>query len=92
MARAGVFGMVAPPTTTGDGPVEVAVMLEVIETCATASGSAGWCAMIGSTSAVSGAYLPPAAAAEIFADPDDRRRRGLRPHRAPHAGSTAGSG
>ena len=68
MARAGVFGMVAPPTT-GDGPVEVAVMLEVIETCAIASGSAGWCAMIGSTAAVSGAYLPAAAAAEIFADP-----------------------
>ncbi len=68
MARAGVFGMVAPPTS-GGAPVDVAVMLEVIEACAVASGSAGWCAMIGSTSAVSGAYLPPTAAAEIFADP-----------------------
>ena len=68
MARAGVFGMVAPPTS-GEAPVDVAVMLEVIEMCAIASGSAGWCAMIGSTSAVSGAYLPTTAAAEIFADP-----------------------
>ena len=68
MARAGVFAMVAPPVD-GDPPVDVAVMLEVIETCAMASGSAGWCAMIGSTSAVSGAYLDPGAAARIFADP-----------------------
>ncbi len=68
MARAGVFGMIAPPIADA-GPVDVAVMLEVIETSAIASGSAGWCAMIGSTSAVSGAYLPSETAAEIFADP-----------------------
>lgn len=68
MAAAGVFRMAAPPVS-GGAPVDVATMLEVIETCAAGSGSAGWCAMIGSTSAVSGAYLSSGAAAEIFADP-----------------------
>ena len=68
MAEAGVFRMAAPPVS-GGAPATVATMLQVIETCASASGSAGWCAMIGSTSAVSGAYLPGAVAAEIYADP-----------------------
>ena len=68
LAAAGVFRMAAPPVA-GGSPATVATMLEVIETCAIASGSAGWCAMIGSTSAVSGAYLPADTAAEIYADP-----------------------
>ena len=68
MGDAGVFGMAAPPVS-GGAPEDVATMLQVIELCASASGSAGWCAMIGAVSAVSGAYLPAEAAAEVFADP-----------------------
>ncbi len=68
IAHAGVFGMAAPPVGGGT-PASVDSILEVIEACATASGSVGWCVMIGVTSAVSGAYLPDPVATEIFSDP-----------------------
>ncbi len=68
LASAGVFGMLVP-RALGGGEVDAATMIRVIEEIARADGSAGWCAMIGGTSAVLSAYLAPAEARAIYATP-----------------------
>ena len=70
LARAGLFRMLVP-RAVGGLEVDPATMLDVLEEVACADGSAGWATMIGATTGVIGAYLPDAAAREIFAtDPD----------------------
>jgi alkylation response protein AidB-like acyl-CoA dehydrogenase len=56
-------------------------MIRVIETLAQADGAAGWSAMIGATSGVASAYLPEAAAREIYgAGPDVISGGAFAPH------------
>ena len=68
MARAGLFRMVTPKSFGGLEltPREI---VETIEAVATANASAGWCAMIGATTALNAAYMEPATASEIYSDP-----------------------
>jgi alkylation response protein AidB-like acyl-CoA dehydrogenase len=69
LADAGVFRMCVP-RALGGLEVHPSVLVSVLETIAAADGSTGWCAMIGATSGVVSAYLPEAAAREIYgADP-----------------------
>src|SRR3954469_19627298 len=51
LAAAGVFRLLVP-RALGGLEVEPAMMIDVVEEIARANGSAGWCAMIGATSAV----------------------------------------
>lgn len=69
MARAGVFRMITPKRFGG---LELAPhdFVETVEALATANASAGWCAMIGATTALNAAYMDPATAGEIYSDPD----------------------
>lgn len=68
LAAAGVFRMVTPKRFGGLEltPREI---VEVTETLAAANASAGWCAMIGATTALNAAYMEPLFAQEIYADP-----------------------
>lgn len=68
LAAAGVFRMVTPKRFGGleSTPREI---VEITETLAAANASAGWCAMIGATTALNAAYMEPVFAEEIYADP-----------------------
>ncbi len=68
MAEAGVFRMVTP-RRFGGLEVSPRQIVEVTETLAAANASAGWCAMIGATTALNAAYMAPEFAAEIYSDP-----------------------
>jgi alkylation response protein AidB-like acyl-CoA dehydrogenase len=65
LAAAGIFRLCVP-RAYGGGESDVATLLGALEEVAGADGSAGWCAMIGATSGVLAAYLPPEAAREIY--------------------------
>lgn len=68
MAEAGVFRMITPQSFGGlELPPDEIV--EVVETIAAANASAGWCAMIGATTAMNAAYMTPDHAREIYDDP-----------------------
>src|SRR5438445_2508327 len=69
LTEAGVFRMCVP-RTCGGSEVEPATMIGVLEAIAEADGSAGWSAMIGTTSGVAAAYLPADAAREIYGRAD----------------------
>ena len=70
IAQAGLFRLLVPGEL-GGLEVDPLTMLDVLEEVACADGSAGWALMIGATTGVIGAYLPDAAAREIFAaDPE----------------------
>ena len=56
MADAGLFRMLVP-TPLGGSEVDVATMIRVIEAVSTVDGSAGWCVMAASSTAVISAYL-----------------------------------
>jgi indole-3-acetate monooxygenase len=68
LAAAGVFRMVTPRRYGGleASPREI---VETTAAIAAANASAGWCAMIGATTALNAAYMAPEYAAEIYADP-----------------------
>lgn len=66
---AGLLTMGAP-ASLGGGQVAVDEMLRAVEAIARADAAAAWCAMIQSTSGVTGAYLAPEGAAEVFAGGD----------------------
>ncbi|MFN3370295.1 MAG: acyl-CoA dehydrogenase family protein [Sphingomonadaceae bacterium] len=68
MASAGLFRIALPKGLGGD-ELPPAGIVEVIEAVAEADASAGWCVMIGSTTAVSLAWLPRAEAGAIAATP-----------------------
>ena len=65
----GLFSM-CTPASLGGGEVPVADMIRAVEAIATADAASAWCVMIQATSGVTGAYLQPAAAAEIFGTRD----------------------
>ena len=69
LAKAGVFRMITPKSFSG---LELTPhdFVETVEAVATANASAGWCAMIGATTAMNAAYMDPATAGEIYSDPD----------------------
>jgi alkylation response protein AidB-like acyl-CoA dehydrogenase len=67
--EAGVFRLCVP-RALGGLEVDPATLIRAGETLAQADGSAGWCAMIGATSGVASAYLPEAAAREIYGSAD----------------------
>ncbi|MEW6273014.1 MAG: acyl-CoA dehydrogenase family protein [Thermodesulfobacteriota bacterium] len=70
LARAGLFRMLVP-RELGGLEVEPLVMVDAIELVARADGSTGWTVAIGATTGLVAAYLPDAAAHEVFArDPD----------------------
>jgi len=68
LAAAGVFRIVTPKRFGGleSTPREI---VEITETLAAANASAGWCAMIGATTALNAACMEPVFAEEIYANP-----------------------
>jgi alkylation response protein AidB-like acyl-CoA dehydrogenase len=77
--EAGVFRLCVP-RALGGLEVDPAVLIRAGETLAQADGSAGWCAMIGATSGVASAYLPEAAAREIYGSADAVTGGAFAPH------------
>lgn len=68
LAGAGVFRMVTP-AVYGGLELSPRQIVEVTEALATANASAGWCAMIGATTALNAAYMAPEFAEAIYGDP-----------------------
>jgi alkylation response protein AidB-like acyl-CoA dehydrogenase len=68
MAQAGVFRMVTPAKFGGleFSPRQI---VETVEVISAANASAGWCAMIGATTAMNAAYMDETFAAEIYSSP-----------------------
>src|SRR5829696_7542055 len=69
LTEVGLFRMLVP-RSLGGGEVDPATALWVIEEAGSADGAAGWCVMIGATSALLAAYLPEMVAASIYAAPE----------------------
>ncbi len=69
LAKAGVFNIVKPKSCGGLElpPLDI---VDILKTIAAADASTGWCAMIGATTALNAAYLPPDTAQEIYGDPE----------------------
>ena len=65
LTAAGVFKLVVPHAYGGE-EASARTTLAVIEEIARADGSAGWCAMIGSTSALMCGYVDDAVAREVY--------------------------
>lgn len=65
LAQAGFFRMVVP-LAYGGLQLPPRDSLETIEAVAQANASAGWCVMIGATTALNAAYMDPAFAREIY--------------------------
>jgi alkylation response protein AidB-like acyl-CoA dehydrogenase len=68
MRQLGLFRMLVP-RALGGLEVAPATFVDVIEELGAADGAAGWIAMVAATTGLLSAYLEPAAAAEIFGDP-----------------------
>lgn len=68
LAETGVFRMITPEAFGGmeASPVQI---VATIETVSQANASAGWCVMIGATTALNAAFMAPEHAQEIYADP-----------------------
>jgi alkylation response protein AidB-like acyl-CoA dehydrogenase len=64
----GIFSLGVPRAIGGQEATPVELM-EAIETVATADGSAGWCAMIGTSGNTSAGYINERGAREVWADP-----------------------
>ncbi len=67
MAEGGLF-RISLPNSLGGFEVEATTMLETIEEVGKADGSAAWCVMVASTSALVAAYLEEEAASAVFGD------------------------
>lgn len=59
------------PTEYGGPGISPMTLVEAIERVSIGDGAAGWCTMIASTTTSMAAFLPPAAAKELFAAPGD---------------------
>ena len=68
LVEAGVFAL-AVPRSLGGHEATAATLLAVIEEIARADGAAGWCAMIGASSALMSAYLDETVAREVYGEP-----------------------
>jgi alkylation response protein AidB-like acyl-CoA dehydrogenase len=64
----GVFGLTVPRDMGGEQARPTDTM-RVIETAATADGSAGWCVMIGAGNNIAAGYMNERGAREVFHDP-----------------------
>jgi alkylation response protein AidB-like acyl-CoA dehydrogenase len=62
------FTRLCVPRSLGGPELHPAELVATLETLAEADGSAGWCAMIASTSSVLAAYLPPDAAKLVYGE------------------------
>jgi alkylation response protein AidB-like acyl-CoA dehydrogenase len=69
LVDAGIFKLVLP-RALGGGEASAATLLACIETIAAADGSAGWCAMIGTTSSLMSAFLDEALARSVYGPAD----------------------
>lgn len=69
LARAGLFRM-ATPKEIGGLELPPSDIFRAIEKVSEADASAGWCVMIGTTSGITSAWLPPQIAQPIFGPPD----------------------
>ncbi len=67
MADIGVYRMLRPGSI-GGLECSPAVFLQTIEALGEAEASVGWCAMIGATSGVYSAYLPPDIARDVYGE------------------------
>ncbi|MFN0091157.1 MAG: acyl-CoA dehydrogenase family protein [Acidimicrobiales bacterium] len=68
LARAGLFRL-ATPAALGGHEASCAEIMAAIEALAEVHGSAGWCLMIGATTATIAGYLAPEVGREVFGDP-----------------------
>jgi alkylation response protein AidB-like acyl-CoA dehydrogenase len=68
-AAAGFYRLCIPKSY-GGAEVDPLILSQVIETLAQADGSSAWCVMIGATTGLTMAYLPPATAREMCRDPN----------------------
>src|SRR5438874_1559320 len=66
LVDAGVFKL-AVPRALGGAEASLGTLLSVIEEIARADGSAGWCAMIGASSALMSVFLDESTAREVYA-------------------------
>jgi alkylation response protein AidB-like acyl-CoA dehydrogenase len=69
MARAGLFRIMLP-RSVGGLELDALDALEVIEAIGEADAATGWCLMIGTTTSLAAAWLPPQAARTIWSDPE----------------------
>lgn len=68
LAEGGLFRMITPAAYGGlqCSPRQI---VDAVEAVAEANASAGWCVMIGATTAMNAAYMPPEVAQDIYNDP-----------------------
>jgi len=57
------------PTAYGGEQTDAMSVLDAIEALSFHDGATGWCGMIGATTSLTAAYLPPSFAQQIFGDP-----------------------
>jgi indole-3-acetate monooxygenase len=69
LISSGVFKLLVP-RELGGAEAEATTLMAVLEEIARADGSAGWCAMIGATSGMMGAFLDESVAREVYGPPD----------------------
>ncbi len=69
LVKAGVFKLLVP-RSLGGAQAHPATLLAVIEAIAKADGSAGWCTMIGATSALMSVHLDEEVAREVYGPGD----------------------
>ncbi|MEL7481608.1 MAG: acyl-CoA dehydrogenase family protein [Pseudomonadota bacterium] len=68
MAQAGLFRLVLPESLGGyEAPPRT--LVETVEAVSQANASAGWCVMIGATTALNAAYMDHDIAEDIYSDP-----------------------
>jgi alkylation response protein AidB-like acyl-CoA dehydrogenase len=68
LRQTGIFRLAVPRAIGGEEATPMELM-QAIETIATADGSAGWCAMIGTSGNLSAGYMNEQGAKEVWADP-----------------------
>ncbi len=68
LAEGGLFRMVTP-AAYGGLECTPRQIVDAVEAVAEANASAGWCVMIGATTAMNAAYMEPTTAREIYDDP-----------------------
>lgn len=68
LAEGGLFRMITP-AAYGGLECTPSQIVDAVEAVAEANASAGWCVMIGATTAMNAAYMDPETALEIYNDP-----------------------
>jgi indole-3-acetate monooxygenase len=68
LVQTGVFRAWVP-AAYGGAEADVMTVLDAIEALSFHDGATGWCGMIGATSSLTAAFLPPAFAQQIYGDP-----------------------